>query len=387
LEASIDDTATHSRAWVPWTLGVVGAVLLAVVLGIALYLTVLTVTVRLDGKQTRLSSGTTVGDLFTRKLVTRRPGDLVSARDHHRVLRDAQGQPPFVSADGHPLAAGVVLSGGIELTSHDGSDTVEATRVTTETISIPVRYVGTGPVESVIESGSPGVREVTTGVISKQVVRKHVALRPVARLIRREELHPGVKTIALTFDDGPWPGSTKAILKILQQNGVVATFFEIGRQARQMPSLSKQVADAGMEMGNHSETHPLNLGRLSAAGVANEITRAQSDITRASGKAPKFFRPPGGNTTSAMYPVLSKLDLGWVQWDIDTDDWKRPSAGNIVSRVMRNVRPGAVVLMHDGGGDRSHTVQALPTIIKKLKAMGYVFVTVDALSSVPHKMG
>jgi peptidoglycan/xylan/chitin deacetylase (PgdA/CDA1 family) len=206
-------------------------------------------------------------------------------------------------------------------------------------------------------------------------------------VIRRTPLQSGVKTVALTFDDGPWPGSTQAILKILQQNGVVATFFEIGRQARNSPSLSRQVADAGMEMGNHSETHPLNLGRLSAAGVANEIRYAQKDITRASGKAPTFFRPPGGNTTAAMYPALAKLGLGWVQWDIDTLDWQRPPANKIVGRVLRNVRPGAVVLMHDGGGDRSQTVKALPTIIQKLREQGYVFVTISALSSVPHRMG
>ena len=182
-------------------------------------------------------------------------------------------------------------------------------------------------------------------------------------------------------------GSTKAILQDPDAERHQSHVLRNWREARTKPDLSRAVASAGMEIGNHSETHPLNLGRLSAAGVANQMNQAQNDIFHASGQTPRFFRPPGGNTTPAMYPVLASLHLGWVQWDIDTDDWQQPAAATIVTRVMRAVRPGAVVLMHDGGGNRSHTVQALPTIIKQLKAMGYSFVTVSQLSSVPHKMG
>jgi len=240
---------------------------------------------------------------------------------------------------------------------------------------------------SVVAAGTPGVREVTLGAVSGEIVSKRTLVAAAPKIVRRSPLYAGAKTVALTFDDGPWPGSTLAILNILKQNGIVATFFEIGQQAKGRPDLSRAVADAGMELGNHSETHPLNLGRLSATGVSNEITYAESAITHASGQRPTFFRPPGGNTTAAMYPVLAKLKMQWIQWDIDTEDWTRPSVGSIVSKVMNNVRPGAVVLMHDGGGDRSHTVAALPTIIQQLKAEGYVFVRVDQLPRIPHQMG
>jgi peptidoglycan-N-acetylglucosamine deacetylase len=383
LETAITDETTRSRSWIAWVLGGVGVCLVAAVV---LYLTVFTMGVRLDGNSVRLRSGTTVGDLFAKKIVNRHPGDLVAAKDH-RVLRPGAGAPAFVVSGGTRLSLGDPVTSSAELMSFNGSDTIEATRVETRSVAMSVRYIGSGPVQSVISSGSDGVRELTIGTVSGEIVKKRTAVPAIPRVIRRAPLHSGVKTVALTFDDGPWPGSTKAILKILQQNGVVATFFEIGRQARNSPSLSREVADAGMEMGNHSETHPLNLGRLSAAGVAKELRYAQKDITRASGKAPTFFRPPGGNTAAAMYPVLAKLGLGWVQWDIDTGDWRRPPANKIVARVLNNVRPGAVVLMHDGGGDRSQTIKALPTIIKKLREQGYVFVTVSALSSVPHRMG
>ena len=386
LEIAIERTATRSRSWVTWALAGGAVSLTAVIVAVILYLTVFTVGVKLDGRAVRLRSGSTVGDIFSAKLVDRHSGDLVAAKDR-RVLQRGGGGSAYVEEDGRVLASGDPLPPLAQLTSYNGTDTVEQTRMATEVVEIPIRYEGTGPLETVVTSGSPGVRQLTVGVVSGQVVAKRVTVPAVARVVRRTPLFTGAKTVALTFDDGPWPGSTVAILKILQQNGVKATFFEIGRQARQMPSLSRQVANAGMEMGNHSESHPLNIGHLSAVGVANQITQAQYDIKRASGKAPLFFRPPGGNTTPAMYPVLTKLKLGWVQWDIDTDDWKRPSAGNIVSKVLRNVTPGSVVLMHDGGGDRSHTVAALPAIIKGLKAQGYVFVTVSALQSVPHRMG
>jgi peptidoglycan-N-acetylglucosamine deacetylase len=386
LEDTIADREKRPRSWVAWVAGGAGIGLVVVLAAAALYLTVLTVSFKVDGRAARLSAGSTVSDVFSHGLVDRKPGNLVSAKDHH-ILTVGGGGKPYLSANGVTLLAGSLLQRSANLESFNGPDVVERTRLSTEPIPIPTEYEGAGPVESVIQTGTPGVREVTVGVISKQVVSRRQLVAAVARVVRRDMPTAGARLVALTFDDGPWPGSTKAILQILQANGVKATFFEIGQQARQMSSLSRAVVQAGMEVGNHSETHPLNLGHLSAVGVANEIKYAQFDITRASGQAPKFFRPPGGNTTAAMFPVLSKLGLGWVQWDIDTDDWQRPSPANIVSRVVSNVRPGSVVLMHDGGGDRSHTVQALPQIIEKLKAMGYSFVTIDQLPSVPHRMG
>lgn len=355
--------------------------------GAALYFTVFTFAASIDGKSLRLSSSAKAGDVFERKLVARQPGDLVSAKKH-KVLVKGGGEPPYLSADGRKLSADDALRGKGALASHDGTDTVEATRVTTQTISMPVRYVGSGPIESTVETGSPGVREVTVGVKSGEVVRKREKVAPVTQVVVRGYAKTTeAKVVCLTFDDGPWPKTTKAIVKILKDNGVKATFFQIGRQARRSPSIARAVTDAGLEVGNHSETHSYSFGRMKAAGVLKEISQAQYDIKRATGKAPTFFRPPGGITNKTMGAALKKLDLGWALWHVDTADWKRPSPDKIVSRVMRNVRPGAVILMHDGGGDRTNTVKALPTIIKKLRERGYTFVNLDEMSSVPHGMG
>jgi peptidoglycan-N-acetylglucosamine deacetylase len=382
-----EDATTHKRTQSPRVLQGAALVFGIAAVGAALYFTVFTFGASIDGKSLRLSSSATAGEVFERNLVARQPGDLVSAKSHKVLVKGGGGQP-YLSAGGRTLSSKDSLRGISALTSHDGTDAVEATRVTTQTIPVPVRYEGSGPIETTVATGSPGVREVTVGAISGQVVRKREKVTPVTRVIVKGYAKTSqARVVCLTFDDGPWPTTTKAIIKILKDNGVKGTFFQIGRQARHSPSIARAVTEAGLEVANHSENHSYSFGRMKASGVLKEISQAQYDIKRATGKTPTFFRPPGGITNKTMGAALKKLHLGWVLWNVDTGDWKRPSPGKIVSRVMRNVRPGAVVLMHDGGGDRTNTVKALPTIIKKLREQGYTFVNLDELPSVPHRMG
>lgn len=384
-EGVITEQVPHKLGWKTWALTGATLVLIAAGVAVALYFNVLTVPVTLDGRYVRLPSGATAGGLFSTHVVERRAGDLVSAKDH-RVLRAGKGKAPFAEIGGRPAQPEEIVPRHAVIVTRNGPDVVEPTATKRVEVEMPLTYVGSGPIQSVVVTGSVGSKDVKYGSISKQVVRETVVVEPVTRVVRRSQPSGGTKMIALTFDDGPWPGQTEQIVHILQQNGVVATFFEIGEQARAHPDLSRLTADAGMLVENHSESHP-NLKHLSATEVASQIERAQKDITKASGKRPTYFRPPGGNVNTAMYAVLAKNGMKWVQWDIDTEDWKRPSAGTIVARVMRGAKPGAVVLMHEGGGDRSNTIKALPSIIKQLKAQGYEFVTLDALSRLPHTMG
>jgi peptidoglycan-N-acetylglucosamine deacetylase len=349
------------------------------------YRVFLTIPVSIDGTEMRLMAGTTVADLFSSGRVHGKHGDLVAA-GNHRILKRGAGEAPYLVVGGKRVSAEDRLYASDVVRTMNGSDTLEPVVKRMEPLPAPVRYEGHGSLESVVSSGAPGLQEVTFGVLSKQVVSKRVVRAPVSQLVRRAEPGAGGKVVALTFDDGPWPGQTEAILKILQKYQIKATFFEIGAQAKGRPGLSKMLADAGMQMGNHTEDH-LNLKHLDAAHVAREIQQGEANIAKASGQQPRFFRPPGGNINPSMWPVLSQLNTKMVMWDIDTEDWKKPPPATIVSRVLGGVRPGAVVLMHDGGGDRSHTIAALPTIIEKLKALGYQFVTLDALSTLPQKMG
>lgn len=377
------DPRRHSLKSVAlWSAGVG---LLVVLLGILVF-AVFTAQLTVDGRRVRVRADTTVGDLERRGLVGGHAGNLVSAGSR-RVLSLGGGDPRQTLVDGVVAAADQRIRNGETIVGRNGGDVVEPVKRRTEAIPLTVKYEGAGPVETIVTTGSPGTLGIRYGSKSGQVVSRRVEKEPVARLVVRSQPAAGAKLIALTFDDGPWPGQTEAVLKILQRNHVPATFFEIGQQARAHPGISRTLTDAGMLIGNHTETHPLNLGRLSSSRVASEIDRAETDISAASGQRPKYFRPPGGNTTSAMYPVLSKLELQWVQWDIDTEDWKQPPSSAIVGKVLAQARPGAVVLMHDGGGNRAHTIAALPTIIAKLRAQGYVFVTLDGLRTLPHRMG
>ena len=379
-------TSEESTGWTWYALlGMVGGVLVVAAAAV-LYFTVFTVSVRIDGRAVRESSRTSIGDLFVSRALSGKTGDLVAVRSR-KVLKARGGQKPYAIVNGRRAEASELLHNGDVIASHDGPDIVEPILRRDDTIPFGIQFMGTGPIETIETTGVPGTRRVHYGALSEEEVSRATLTSPTAQVVRRTMPAAGTKLIALTFDDGPWLGQTEAILKILQANHVAATFFEIGEQARQHPRLSRMTANAGMLIGNHSETHPLHLNRLPAATVKQQILQAEQNITNASGTRPRYFRPPGGNTSTAMFPVLKQQGIRWVQWDIDTDDWQRPPTATIVQRVVTQARPGAVVLMHEGGGDRSHTIAALPTIIAKLKAMGYVFVTLDGLARLPHVMG
>jgi peptidoglycan/xylan/chitin deacetylase (PgdA/CDA1 family) len=357
----------------------------AVVLMTFAYRVFLTIPLKIDGSDARLNVGTHVSDLRRDGRLHGVRGNLVAVKDH-KVLRAGGGGAPYALVNGKIASDDQQLYASDVIQSMNGTDAVEPIAKRTEPVPAPTQYQGSGPLETVLNVGKSGTREVEYGTLSKQVVSAHVVLAPVARVIERSAPRSGAKVVALTFDDGPWPGQTEAVLKILQKYGIKATFFEIGAQAKGRPKLSKMIADAGMLLGNHSETHP-NLSKCSPDRVAREMVQAEANIERASGQHPRYFRPPGGDLSATVWGQAKKMDLKVVNWDIDTRDWSKPGVPTIVSRVLNGIRPGSVVLMHDGGGDRSQTIKALPTIIEGLKKMGYSFVTLDGIAELPSRMG
>lgn len=181
----------------------------------------------------------------------------------------------------------------------------------------------------------------------------------------------GRKRIALTFDDGP-SGYTPKILKILKREHAKGTFFEAGAQVPGLASTSRSVIESGNELGNHSMHHESHPGSASMAETSRRIRKA-------TGFTPCLFRPPGGGFDSRVLGDARRLGMATVIWDVDPTDWSTPGAGAIYSRVVGATRPGSIVLMHDGGGNRSQTVAALPQIIHTLRGRGYSFVTVTKL--------
>jgi peptidoglycan/xylan/chitin deacetylase (PgdA/CDA1 family) len=188
---------------------------------------------------------------------------------------------------------------------------------------------------------------------------------------------PRKREVALTFDDGPGR-YTPQILATLRRMRAPATFFVIGEWARQYPHLVRAEAAAGFEVGDHTETHPL-MPRLSAAAQRAQIVNAGAAIRRAGAPFPHLWRPPYGAFNGATLAVLHALRMLMVLWTVDTSDYARPGVERIVAAAVGGAKPGAIILMHDGGGDRSETVAALPRIIAALRRHGYRFVTVSQL--------
>jgi peptidoglycan/xylan/chitin deacetylase (PgdA/CDA1 family) len=174
---------------------------------------------------------------------------------------------------------------------------------------------------------------------------------------------PGSRGVVyVTFDDGPGP-YTQQVLNILTSTRSTATFFEMGNHVAAYPALTRAVRAQGSRVGNHTYDHP-DLTKLSAERLRWELEH---------GPAARCVRPPYGATDPAVRAAIGRIGARQVLWTVDTVDWSRPGAGVIAQRASGpNVRAGSIVLMHDGGGDRSETVRALPAIIQNLHLRGYV---------------
>jgi peptidoglycan/xylan/chitin deacetylase (PgdA/CDA1 family) len=191
----------------------------------------------------------------------------------------------------------------------------------------------------------------------------------------------GSKKIALTYDDGPNDPHTLKLLEVLAKHGVCATFFMIGRFVRQRPDIALEVARAGHMIGNHTFTHPLLIFE-SAAQTRTQILECRSALQDAIGEHSKLFRPPFGGRRPATLRVARSLGLETVMWNVTGYDWNAPAAAEIEKKVMRQMRGGSVILLHDGGhramgADRGQTVIATDNLIRRYRDEGYEFVTVS----------
>ena len=192
------------------------------------------------------------------------------------------------------------------------------------------------------------------------------------------------KVMALTFDFGSEAGNVSRILQVLADRGVKSTFFATGEAAANYPSAVQSVVAQGHEIGNHSYSHPY-FTKLTAAQMADELSRAATAIRNATGQAPKpFFRPPYGDYNSAVLAAVGNAGYpNTIMWTIDTVDWQGVSSSTIRDKVLSKASPGSIVLMHVGGG-ATGTPDALPGMIDGLRAAGYELVTVsDLLGSKP----
>jgi peptidoglycan/xylan/chitin deacetylase (PgdA/CDA1 family) len=369
-----EEAAARRRAWLAVNLAATGLLAAFVLAG------PVPVRVTVDGTRTWVLRGTTAAGLLRQHRLAGTAGDLVTP-DGRTVV--AQGGAPLtITLDGESASFGASLDSGDTLVSRRGLDLVEPTVTRTIETTPTARYRGTGPVESVEETGTPGAAEVVVGAVSGEERSRRVISTGTPTTIRREPAWRGAMEVALTFDDGPWPTSTDAILAELKSAGVKATFFMIGSAVRRRPEVAKRVLAAGMEIGNHSLSHR-SLGRASIKTIGSQVRGGSNTIRRVLGIRARWFRPPGGSWSSAVKREVKKRHERFVLWTVDPRDWSRPGVRVIAQRVLDHVRPGSIVLMHDGGGDRSQTVAALRLVIAGLKGRGYSMVTLSRLKRLP----
>ncbi len=198
-------------------------------------------------------------------------------------------------------------------------------------------------------------------------------------IIRQVKLNHDPKVVALTFDDGPTLNITPQVLDVLKKNNIKATFFLIGQNLKNLPQIAQQIVADGHALGNHTWHHWRKL--MMAFTASHEIEDTATLIYETTGVKTSLFRPPNGFLHNGLADyALTKRDAV-VLWSVDSQDWRgsRISVEQLVKGVVEKVKPGGIILMHDGGGDRSRTVQALPQIIEQLTTRGYKFVSVPEL--------
>jgi len=276
------------------------------------------------------------------------------------VLRHA-AFPGQVLLDGEAAPHGTLLEAGASLTLQAGRSRVEPLD------RLVLQFGPSGPHDPQfsLETG-PGREILTSGAVSRRGVT--TAFQPSGALRTR-------RAVALTFDDGPWPDSTAKVLAILAKAHVKATFFLVGRQVRRHPELVGRQVRAGMTLGSHSFNHPQPFGQLADATIGQEMDQGVAALAEL-GVRTRLFRPPGGAIPPAVVSAARARGLRTVVWTVDPTDWRRGvTPDQIVRRVLGSAEPGSIVLLHDGGGDRSATVAALPRIIDGLKRRKLALVT------------
>ncbi|MEX0135147.1 glycosyltransferase [Bacillus nitratireducens] len=248
-----------------------------------------------------------------------------------------------------------------------------------------VNYSGQGEILQVENERHNGLRDFKVdknGYFTDEVYQSLPSAYEVQRYGK-----PKGKQVALTFDDGPDPKYTPEILDILKEYKIKAAFFVLGENAQLNPSIVKRIYDEGHEIGNHTFKHP-NVADTSLLRTKVELNTTQRLIQEITGHSTVLFRPPyeadaNPDSSNEILPILRAQNMNYtmVAEKVDPEDWATPSTNELVKRTLNPIYKGEgnVILLHDAGGNRTHTVEALPMIIKDLKKNGYSFVTISDL--------
>jgi peptidoglycan/xylan/chitin deacetylase (PgdA/CDA1 family) len=314
-----------------------------------------------DGVAREVGPGTSLGALIQNLGLHAEPGRLLSVGgdvlDPHRERGD-------IELNGLHGVRSVILEAGDSVTVVDGIDETEGTKHIVNELpglhpTVPQRTLATYPMKQVD----------TVGRISGELVSTEFRTTGPGHV-------PG--QVALTFDDGPWPVQTRQVLKVLHHYHAPATFFMVGNLVERYPGIVRDVEDAGMPIGDHSWSHPIEppFAKLPPHRLTSEVVDTAVELRRA-GAEPYLFRPPGGSYDDEVLAEARNDGMRTVTWSIDPSDYLASKTKKELAKyILHRVRPGSIVLMHDGGGDQHATIAALPLIIKGIRKMGLELTTI-----------
>jgi peptidoglycan/xylan/chitin deacetylase (PgdA/CDA1 family) len=319
--------------------------------------------VTVDGRRVSLPRRATVGDVLRSARVSPRAGSLYSVVTHRPL--GANTAELRVLVDGRPATLATPLRSGDQV-QVDGPSAVEPV--------VPRYLFSTSPglpdVERALwHPGRSALELDVVGSLSGEVRSRSIVGPPT------QGQPEANKVVALTFDDGPDPQWTPAVLRILAEERIPATFCVVGIHVQMHPDLVRSELAQHETLCDHTQDHDEHLNRAPGARIAHEVNAGADAIVAAAGVQTIFYRPPGGTLSPTIIDIAHQRGLRVLYWTIDSEDYLRPAPGVLLQRILAGVRPGAIVLLHDGGGDRSHTVAILRPLIDALRAQGYTFTT------------
>lgn len=353
------------------------------------------VEVTLNGDQVTISGAErSVGGLLDNNVVSVTPGNYVAVDGS--TIRQGEGTRCTAKVNGNDTDdMGMHLNGGDKIEISNGTDITEPyTDSEPQTLPHKTKLKGVGAVHLYSNNAQDGEQVTRTGKESG-ITATVTTKEPVDNIVQYYNVNSnGDKVIALTFDDGPWDKQTDEILDILEQNDAKATFFTVGQCISGHEKELQRAASMGCEIGTHTWDHAegsgegVSLIKMSTDERKQEVQKGLEAIKNATGQeASTIFRCPGGNFDTSVATDLEGIVTAEIGWNVDTTDWKKPGADVIAQRIQ-SAGPGNIILMHDGGGDRSQTIEGLRQALPKLKEQGYSFITVqELLEKYPYQEG
>ena len=353
------------------------------------------VEVTLNGDQVTISGAErSVGGLLDNNVVSVTPGNYVAVDGS--TIRQGEGTRCTAKVNGNDTDdMGMHLNGGDKIEISNGTDITEPyTDSEPQTLPHKTELKGVGAVHLYSNNAQDGEQVTRTGKESG-VTTTVTTKEPIDNIVQYYNVNSnGDKVIALTFDDGPWDKQTDEILDTLEQNDAKATFFTVGQCISGHEKELQRAASMGCEIGTHTWDHAegsgegVSLIKMSTDERKQEVQKGLEAIKNATGQeASTIFRCPGGNFDTSVATDLEGIVTAEIGWNVDTTDWKKPGADVIAQRIQ-SAGPGNIILMHDGGGDRSQTIEGLRQALPKLKEQGYNFITVqELLEKYPYQEG